>query len=62
MVGVPLVGVVPDDGLTDADGLTAPVGLGRTDPVGVPGAAAGAWVQDASVMAAMATNTNRASG
>ena len=60
VVGVPL-GVVLGEVLAD-DGLIAPVGLGRTDPVLVPGAAAGACVQDTSVMADAATNANRASG
>jgi hypothetical protein len=60
VVGVPL-GVVLGEVLAD-DGLIAPVGLGRTDPVLVPGAAVGACVQDTSVMAAAATNANRASG
>jgi hypothetical protein len=60
LVGVPL-GVVLGEVLAD-DGLFAPVGLGRTDPVLVPGATAGACVQDTSVMAPAATNANRASG
>jgi len=60
VVGDPL-GVIPGVVLTDDDGLIAPVELGVTDPVPVPGVAVGACVQDASVTAAATAKTARLS-